>query len=78
MLLLGSHAQPQLAFCAPADTLSERLFLLPPQSLRGALKGASGVIFAASGTGYWSAKGVDYQASKLAAIKWLVVSLGLD
>ncbi|PRW59141.1 nad-dependent epimerase dehydratase isoform B [Chlorella sorokiniana] len=31
------------------------------QSLRGTLQGASGVIFAASGTGYWSAKGVDYQ-----------------
>lgn len=37
-------------------------FLCPLlQSLRSVLQGASGVIFAASGVGYWSAKGVDYQ-----------------
>lgn len=32
-----------------------------PQSLRAALAGASGVIFAASGSGFWSAKGVDFE-----------------
>ncbi|KAL4459105.1 hypothetical protein ABPG75_013970 [Micractinium tetrahymenae] len=31
------------------------------QSLRSAVAGASGVIFAASGSGYWSAKAVDYE-----------------
>lgn len=30
-------------------------------SLAAALAGAKGVIFAASGTGYWSAKAVDYE-----------------
>lgn len=30
-------------------------------SLHAALRGARGVIFAASGTGYWTAKDVDYQ-----------------
>lgn len=41
-----------------------------PQSLRGALQGASGVIFAASGMGYWSAKGVDYQVSSNVYMWW--------
>lgn len=36
-------------------------------SLQGALKGAKGIIFAASGKGYWSASSVDFQGVKNAA-----------
>lgn len=32
-----------------------------PQSLRAAVAGSGGVIFAASGSGFWSAKGVDFE-----------------
>lgn len=43
--------------CLPARLIPSRVV----QSLRAALAGASGVIFAASGSGFWSAKGVDFE-----------------
>ncbi|KAL4419569.1 hypothetical protein ABPG77_003595 [Micractinium sp. CCAP 211/92] len=48
---LGSHKGVELVAGDVTD----------PQSLRAAVAGSSGVIFAASGSGYWSGKEVDYQ-----------------
>jgi uncharacterized protein YbjT (DUF2867 family) len=37
------------------------------ESLKGALRDAKGVVFAASGSGFWSASGVDYEGVKKTA-----------
>ena len=52
-------------------TVKERLELVKgdvtdPESLKTALAGCKGVVFAASGRGYWSADSVDFKASPLA------------
>ncbi len=52
-------------------TVKERLELVKgdvtdPESLKAALAGCKGVVFAASGRGYWSADSVDFKASPIA------------
>ena len=44
-----------------------------PESLARALAGVTGIIFAASGKGYWSARGVD----ELVCLRHLLLTLGL-